>query len=118
MKKVVLKEQYEELSEQIKILCDIIKDAADTVVVSVESVEDVREADVEATEDIITGLRRKVAGALDILISAVEELLDIFEYEVGEGEPEILAGEEIGVEEIEAEEMEVEGEEEEEGEGE
>lgn len=89
-----LREQYEELVDQIRTLCDIMKDAIDDVVVSVESVEDVRESDVETFEEIVAGLRKKVTGALDILISALEELLDIFAYDVGVEEVEELPGEE------------------------
>lgn len=82
----IVEEPQADWKEVIEILAGLMKDAVDTIVQAVSNLEDIAELGKE--DEVVRGYKRQIAGALDILVSGLEELLDIFDYKADSEEEE------------------------------
>ncbi len=79
-------ENKEDWREQVKYLLQSITSALNSISDAVSNEEDLDSVLIDNKEDIINGLKKQVAGALDIVLSGIEQLLDLFDYSQGDDE--------------------------------
>ncbi len=74
----------QEWRTNVKSVLNTMQDAIGAILSAVSGEEDLDDARIDSKEDIINGLKKQVAGALDIILAGVDEILDLFEYEQGD----------------------------------